>query len=719
MARQQKKYQIKNLNSGDINFDSFKKKLQKYLNDYQIKKIEKAYIIASKAHEGQLRKSGEAYIEHPLSAASYLSDFQLDYETIMAAILHDVIEDTEINMEVLQQEFGMKVSQLVDGVSKLDKINFSSKEEADAANLRKMILAMSQDIRVILIKLADRIHNLETISVLKAQQRRKIAKETLEIYAPIALRLGIHNMSIHMEDLAFQSLYPLRFKILQNFINDARGNRKDLMKKIKKIVEDKLMDEGLNADVLAREKHVYGIYKKMKHKELKFSQIHDIFGVRITTTNVDDCYRVLGIIHNSYTPIPGRFKDYIAIPKSNGYQSLHTEILGPHGLPTEFQIRTKDMDILAQTGIAAHWFYKIKDKTSLKDYTKEQQWITNLLDIQENSGNPKEYLQSIKADLYPGKVYVFSPKGDIIELPKKSTVIDYAYAIHTDLGNKFSSAKIDNKVVTPNTILKNGQLISIFTKKNVKPNPGWLNFVITEKARHSIRASLKLIQREDATNFGEKLLSHALKEFNIKLKDIPVKTLKIVLEEYNCSNIEDLYREIGLGNRIPKLVAMRIAPTSDNKNKPKSSKGVNIEGTEGIILSYAKCCFPIPGDKIFGYISQGKGIVVHQQNCKSIKRVKSKNEEIIDLSWGEDLDDVFNASIKVEVRNKRGVLAQISSLIAQSNSNIESVTYGDTKETGHNIMVFVVSLTHINALSKLMSKLRKNVNVISVERKRS
>tara|TARA_B100000029_G_scaffold120931_2_gene114282 strand:+ start:5593 stop:7752 length:2160 start_codon:yes stop_codon:yes gene_type:complete len=719
MVRQHKKHQIKRQDTDIKNFSSFKKKLQKYLNDYQIKQIEKAYNIAFKAHEGQVRKSGEAYIEHPLSAATYLSNFQLDHETIMAAILHDVIEDTQINMKILKQEFGAKVSQLVDGVSKLDKINFSSKEEADAANLRKMILAMSQDIRVILIKLADRIHNLETISVLKIQQQKKIAKETLEIYAPIALRLGIHNMTIQMEDLAFKSLYPIRFKILQNFINEAQGNRKELMKKIKKVIEEKLTDEGLNAEVLAREKHVYGIYKKMKQKELKFSQIHDIFGVRIITSNVDDCYRVLGVIHNSYTPIPGRFKDYIAIPKSNGYQSLHTEILGPHGLPTEFQIRTKDMDILAQTGIAAHWFYKIGDKTTLKDYTKEQQWIANLLDIQENSGNPKEYLQSIKADLYPGKVYVFSPKGDIIELPKKSTVIDYAYAIHTDLGNKFASAKIDNKTVSPNTIVKNGQLILITTKKDIKPNPGWLNFAVTEKARHSIRASLKLIQREDATNFGKKLLIHMLEEFNLKIKDIPAKTLKIVLEEYNCSNIEDLYREIGLGNRIPKLVAMRIAPTSDKKKSSDHSQGVNIEGTEGLIVSYAKCCFPIPGDTILGYTSQGKGIVVHQQTCKSIKGIKSKKEQIIDLSWGEDTDDVFNACVKVEVKNKRGVLAQISSIIAQNNSNIESVTYGDTKETGHNIMVFVISINHINALSKLMSKLRKNVNVISVDRKRS
>ena len=701
-------------------FIEFKKTLQKYLNTYQIKKIEKAFLFAQSAHKGQKRISGEAYIEHPLSAASYLASLQLDYESIMAAILHDVIEDTEFEKENLRKQFGQKVSDLVDGVSKLDKINFSTKEEADAANLRKMILAMSQDIRVILIKLADRRHNLKTIKALSYPRRKKIGKETLDIFAPIALRLGIHNMKVEMEDLAFESVYPLRYKILKDKIDKSRGNRKEIMKRIQKVIETKLQAEELKVNVITREKHVYGIYKKMQQKELKFSEIYDLFGVRIIVNSVDDCYRALGVIHNLYRPMPGKFKDYIGIPKSNGYQSLHTTIFGPHGLPLEFQIRTEEMDFLAQTGIAAHWFYKTKKTSTIKDYTKEQQWITNLLNIQQDSGDPKGYLESIKADLHTGKVYVFTHKGDILELPKRSTVIDFAYAVHTELGNNFHSAHVDNQLVSPNSILKNGQKVQIYTEENSTPNPSWLNFVVTEKARHSIRAALKLTQREDAIKLGEKLLRYSLDEFEIKLDEIPLKTLKIVLQEYGCNNVEDLFCEIGLGNRIPKLVAMRVAPVNISKNLTKKKlKEIHIEGTEGLVLSYAKCCYPIPGDSIIGHISQGKGIVVHRQACNSIKHTKRINEQTIDLVWSDNIDDLFSVCIKAEVENKRGVLAQISSIIAKNECNIDSVTYDDTKETGHNIMIFVISIADSKALSKLMSQLKKNVNVLNVVRKRS
>jgi GTP diphosphokinase / guanosine-3',5'-bis(diphosphate) 3'-diphosphatase len=700
-------------------YTDFKKKLQKYLNPYQIKKIEKAFNTARIAHKGQLRKSGEEYIHHPLSAASILADFHLDHECIMAAILHDVIEDTEIEKDNLKNTFGVKVAELVDGVSKLNKLSFSTKEEADAANLRKMIMAMSQDIRVILIKLADRRHNLETISALNFKQRKKIGKETLEIFAPIALRLGIHSLNKELEDLAFETVYPLRFKTLQNEIKKSRGNRHELMGKIRKVIEVKLKNEGLDIEVIAREKHVYGLYKKMKLKEVNFSHINDVFGVRIIVSSTDDCYRSLGIIHNLYTPVPGRFKDYIAIPKSNGYQSLHTSIIGPHALPIEMQIRTKDMNILAGSGIASHWFYKSKGVPSLENYTKEQQWITNLLSIQRDSGNPKEYLESIKADLHPGKVYVFTPKGNILELPKRSTIIDYAYAVHTDVGNNYASAQVDGLPVSTNTILKNGQRVEINTKKNLRPDPGWLSFVVTEKARHSIRASLKLIKRNDAIELGRKLLESSFNDFGIKLIDIPEKTLKIVLEEYSCHIIEDLYAEIGLGNRIAKLVAMRISPTDMVNRNIGPSSGIQIRGTEGLVISYAKCCFPIPGDSIVGYISQEKGIVVHRQVCRSIKRTKKAQETTLDLLWDENIDDSFNACIKVEVENVRGVLALISSQIAQNDCNIESVTYDDTKETGHNIMVFIVSVIDIKILTKLVNKLKKNEHVLNVERKKS
>ena len=700
-------------NNEDIIFLEFKKKLQKYLNSYQIKKIEKAFLTAKKAHSGQKRKSGENYITHPLDAAIYLADYKLDHETIMAAILHDVVEDTNISLEDLGKNFGKTVAELVDGVSKLDKINFDSKEEADAANIQKMILAMSNDIRVLLIKLADRRHNLSTIKVLNRNKAKRIAKETLEIYAPLALRLGIHNLSKELENLSFQTYYPLRQEVLSQQIDKARGNRKFLMNKIQAEVIKKLESESIKSQTNAREKHPYGIYKKMKSKELKFSQIHDIFGVRIITESVDFCYRALGCIHNLYKPIPGRFKDYIAIPKSNGYQSLHTSVLGPHNLPMEFQIRTVDMHQLAEAGIAAHWFYKTK--SSISKLSREQQWLNNLLDIQKQSGNPTEFLGSIKQDLNPGKVYVFSSKGEIIELPKKSTLIDFAYSIHTDIGNKYLSGKVDGETKPPNTILKNGQRIVIKNSVKSKPDPAWLNFVISVKARTSIRNYLRSIHASDAIKLGKKLLKSNLEELNVSLVDVPKKTLKFILSEYNYKSIDDLYKSIGLGNKIPKLIALRMAPSF---KKIDSASPYDIEGSEGLVMSYAKCCHPVPGDLIVGHTSQGKGIVVHRSSCKSISRTKLDSESI-ELRWSENVDNNFNASIMIEVENQRGVLAQVSSVIAQSEHNIESVNYTDSHETGHNMMVFVISVKNIVQIRKLLDKLKKIKNVFRAERKRS
>jgi RelA/SpoT family (p)ppGpp synthetase len=703
----------KKKNIEDISFISFKKKLQKYLNSYQIKKIEKAFDLAKDAHHGQKRQSGENYITHPLDAASYLAEYELDHETIMAAILHDVVEDTDISLEDLEKNFGKKVTELVDGVSKLDKINFNTKEEADAANLRKMILAMSNDIRVLLIKLADRRHNLKTINVLKKAKAKRIARETLEIYAPLALRLGIHNLSTELENLSFQTYYPLRHSILSSNIDKARGSRKLLMNKIQTEVTKKLNSESIRGQSKAREKHAYGIYKKMKSKELKFSQIHDIFGVRIVTDSVDLCYRALGCIHNLYKPIPGRFKDYIAIPKSNGYQSLHTSVLGPHNLPMEFQIRTHDMHKLARSGIAAHWFYKTK--SSISKLSREQQWLNNLLDIQKQSGNPTELLGSIKEDLNPGKVYVFSSKGQIIELPKKSTLIDYAYSIHTDLGNKYSSGLVDGEHKPPNTVLKNGQRIIIKKADVSNPDPAWLNFVISVKARTSIRNYLRSIHETDAISLGEKLLKACLDELQVSIDDLPKKTLEFILSEYKYKTIDELYKEIGLGNKIPKLIALRMAPSF---KKTESNIPYDIEGSEGLVMSYAKCCYPIPGDMIVGYPSQGKGIVVHRSNCKSIRHTKP-NDETIDLQWSESVDNNFSTSIMIEVENQRGVLAEISAVVAQSNHNIESVNYVDSRITGHNTMVFVISVKNTNQLKKLLDKLKKIKNVFKAERKKS
>ncbi len=700
-------------NIEDVAFIKFKKKLQRYLNSYQVKKVERAYLFAKEAHHGQKRKSGENYITHPLHAASYLADYELDHETIMAAILHDVVEDTEISLADLEKNFGKKVSELVDGVSKLDRINFDSKEEADAANLRKMILSMSNDIRVLLIKLADRRHNLSTISVLENKKAKRIARETLEIYAPLALRLGIHNLSTELENLSFKTCYPLRHNILVKNIDKARGNRKLLMNKIQTEVTKKLNSESIKSQTKAREKHPFGIYKKMKSKELKFSQIHDIFGVRIVTDSVDFCYRALGCIHNLYKPIPGRFKDYIAIPKSNGYQSLHTTVLGPHNLPLEFQIRTQEMDQLAQSGIAAHWLYKTT--SSISRLSREQQWLNNLLDIQKQSGNPTEFLGSIKDDLNPGKVYVFSSKGEIIELPKKSTLVDFAYTIHTDLGNKYKSGRVDGESRPPNTILKNGQRVVIEKSDNAKPDPSWLNFVTSVKARTSIRNFLRSIHDSDAQKLGEKLLTASLNEQQVSLKDVPKKTLEFILSEYKFKKIEELFREIGLGNLIPKLIALRMAPSFKTNN---STTKYDIEGSEGLVMSYAKCCHPIPGDTIVGHITQGKGIVVHRTSCKSIRQIK-RDKDNIELRWSENVDNYFSASIMVEVENIRGVLAQVSSVIAQSNCNIESVNYTDTHDAGHNMMVFVISVKNLKQVNKLLDRINKIKNVYKADRKRS
>jgi len=703
----------KSKNTEDITFAKFKKSIQKYLNSYQIKKIEKAFYVAKDAHHGQKRKSGENYINHPLSAAAYLAEYELDHETIMAAILHDVVEDTEISLENLGKNFGKKVAELVDGVSKLDKINFNSKEEADAANLRKMILAMSNDIRVLLIKLADRRHNLTTIGVLNKHKAKRIARETLEIYAPLALRLGIHNLSKELENLSFQTYYPLRHSILSANIDKARGNRKLLMTKIQSEVTKKLNSESIKSQTKAREKHAYGIYKKMKSKELKFSQIHDIFGVRIITESVDLCYRALGCIHNLYKPIPGRFKDYIAIPKSNGYQSLHTAVLGPHNLPMEFQIRTNDMNNLAQSGIAAHWVYK--SKTSISKLSREQQWLNNLLDIQKQAGDPRELLGSIKEDLNPGKVYVFSSKGQIIELPKKSTLIDFAYSIHTELGNKYLKGTVDGEFKPPDTILKNGQRIIIKKSEVSKPDPAWLNFVVSVKARTSIRNYLRNMQDTDAIKLGRKLLKTSLEELQVSINDVPKKTLEFILSELKYNTIDELFKEIGLGNKIPKLIALRMAPSFKKTN---SSIAYDIEGSEGLVISYAKCCHPIPGDMIIGYVSQGKGIVVHRSSCKSIKHTKP-NEDNIELRWSENVDNNFSASIIIEVENERGVLAQVSSVIAQNNHNIESVNYTDSHDAGHNTMLIVVSVKNTNQVKKLIDKIKKIKNVYKAERKRS
>lgn len=695
------------------------KEIDNYLTPDQIVKIRKAYDFGTRAHAGQKRQSGEPYISHPIEVARILATMRMDHQTIQAALLHDVIEDTETGKEKLQRLFGKSVAELVDGVSKIDAIQFTSTEEKQAHNFRKMIMAMSNDIRVILVKLADRLHNMRTIGVLAPAKKRRIAKETLEIYAPIAQRLGMNSVRLELEGLGFEAMHPMRHRILTHQIIKARGHRKEIIEKIRNALRRRLRQEKIPAQILGREKHLFGIYNKMKEQKLSFSEVYDVFAFRLLVDNVDTCYRALGVVHNLYRPVPGRFKDYIAIPKTNGYQSLHTILFGPFGVNIEVQIRTHEMNGVAESGIAAHWLYKTGGKYDRQGAQKRaREWLQSIMEIQQTAGNPQELLDNVKVDLFPESVYVFTPQGKIIELPKGATPVDFAYAIHTDLGNTCTGARIDRRLVPLGTRVKTGQVVQIVTSPSATPDPGWLKFIVTARARSNIRHYLKTLKQDEAATLGKRLLIRELKAFSIKYDELDIDNTQRVFDEYKFTNEQHMLTEIGLGNQPASLIARMLITEQYSYEAKKADQDaanpLSIKGTEGMVLNFPKCCHPIPGDAIAGFVTAGRGIVIHRQKCKNVREFRNQPEKWIHVEWEPNQNAVFSCNLSMEVTNQRGVLATIASTISELNTNILGVDISerDDRYTRISFEIEVRNRKHLAAVMKQIHNL-KHVSHIS------
>ncbi|MGG5871436.1 bifunctional GTP diphosphokinase/guanosine-3',5'-bis pyrophosphate 3'-pyrophosphohydrolase [Pseudomonas peli] len=698
--------------------DALADRLSSYLDGDQVNLVRRAYFYAEQAHDGQRRRSGEAYVTHPLAVASILADMHMDHQSLMAAMLHDVIEDTGIAKEALDAQFGESVAELVDGVSKLTQMNFETKAEAQAENFQKMAMAMARDIRVILVKLADRLHNMRTLEVLSGEKRRRIAKETLEIYAPIANRLGMHSMRIEFEDLGFKAMHPMRSERIRTAVKRARGNRKEIVNKIEESITHCLAREGMEGEVMGREKHLYGIYQKMRGKRRAFNEIMDVYAFRIVVDKVDTCYRVLGAVHNLYKPLPGRFKDYIAIPKANGYQSLHTTLFGMHGVPIEIQIRTREMEELANNGIAAHWLYKSNEEDQPKgSHARARQWVKGVLEMQQRAGNSLEFIESVKIDLFPDEVYVFTPKGRIMELPKGSTAVDFAYAVHTDVGNTCIACRINRRLAPLSQALESGSTVEIVTAPGARPNPAWLSFVVTGKARTHIRHALKLQRRSESISLGERLLNKVLAGFDSRVDKLSPERVQAVLAEYHQDVIEDLLEDIGLGNRMAYVVARRLLSDS-NEALPSSEGPLAIRGTEGLVLSYAKCCTPIPGDPIVGHLSAGKGMVVHLDSCKNIGEIRHNPEKCIQLSWAKDVTGEFNVELRVELEHQRGLIALLAGSVNAADGNIEKISM-DERDGRISVVQLVVSVHDRVHLARVIKKLRALTGVIRITRARA
>lgn len=704
-------------------FTELHEEIAQYLDNNQIEAIRRAYEIAEKAHKGQTRRTGEPYITHPVAVAKILAHMRMDYQSIMAALLHDVIEDTPVDKATIAQEFGSQVADLVDGVSKLTQIEFSSRAEAQAENFRKMVLAMVRDIRVILVKLADRLHNMRTLDALDTKRRRRIARETLEIYAPIANRLGMHAFRIELEDLGFAALYPRRYQILQTAVRKARRNRKEIISTIETALKNCLEQHQLPHSVVwGREKHLYSIYKKMRNRGLSLAEIMDVYGFRVVVDTVDTCYRVLGAVHQLYKPLPERFKDYIAIPKANGYQSLHTTLFGPYGVPIELQIRTVDMDNMAEYGIAAHWLYKAGETEVNEAQTRARQWLKGLLEMQQSAGNSLEFIENVKIDLFPDEVYVFTPKGRILELPNGATPVDFAYAIHSDIGNSCVAANIDRRLAPLSTPLSNGQTVTIITAPGARPNPAWLNFVVTGKARTNIRHFLKGQRRADSISWGRQLLDNALAAAKINWDDMTVEQQKAVLDTYHYKTIDELSEDIGLGNQMPQFVARRALDVISKASTTAEidqllSKPVAIKGTEGVVVSYASCCRPIPGDPIIGIMQPGQGIVVHVNNCQTMTKMRYAPEQVIPMQWSEFVQGQFKADLRVDTANQRGVLAQLTGNIAASDADIENISVDETDEQHSTINLTLLVQNRLH-LAKVIRRIRDISTIDKITRPR-
>ena len=694
--------------------------LSTYLSTDQVNAVRRSYYYAEQAHDGQLRSSGEHYVTHPLAVATILADMHMDHQSLMAAMLHDVIEDTGIPKEAIVAQFGDSVAELVDGVTKLTQMKFGTKAEAQAENFQKMAMAMARDIRVILVKVADRLHNMRTLGALNPEKRRRIAKETLEIYAPIANRLGMNRIYAEFEDLGFKAMHPMRAERIHSAVKKSRGNRKEIVNKIQESIAHCLEREGLPGEVSGREKHLYSIYQKMRGKRKAFTEIMDVYAFRIIVDKVDTCYRVLGAVHNLYKPFPGRFKDYIAIPKANGYQSLHTTLFGMHGVPIEIQIRTREMEELANNGIAAHWLYKTDEGDGRRNnHARARQWVKGLLELQQNAGNSLEFIENVKIDLFPDEVYVFTPKGRIMELPKGSTPVDFAYAVHTDVGNTCIACRVNRRLAPLSQALESGATVEIITAPNTQPNPNWLNFVVTGKARTHIRHALKQQQREESVSLGKRLLSKALDNLGARFEDISMPRLQVLLKEYHQEESDDLLEDIGLGNRTAHVVARRLLSTEDSDANPLAADGpLVIRGTEGLVLNYARCCTPIPGDLIVGHLSAGKGMVVHRDSCKNISEFRNNPEKCVPLTWAKDIDSEFNVELRIELAHQRGLIALLAGTISEADANIDKINV-DERDGRISVIQLGISVTDRVHLARIIRKLRALPGVSRITRMRA
>ena len=695
--------------------------MSKYLDPHQMDRVFQAYQFSAKAHEGQQRISGEPYIHHPLEVAGILGEMHMDHQTLMAAILHDVIEDTPTAKDDIRKKFGKTVADLVDGVSKLTQIKFDTVEEAQAQNFRKMLMAMSNDIRVILVKLADRLHNMRTLGSLRREKRVRIARETLEIYVPIAQRLGLNNIRLELEELGFSTMYPMRHRILVEQVRKARGNRKEVVTKIRNALRRRMRQEKLPVEIHGREKHLYGIYEKMRRNKLTFDEVYDVYAFRILVEDVDTCYRALGVVHNLYKPVPGKFKDYIAIPKTNGYQSLHTVLFGPFGVHIEVQIRTREMNDVAEAGIAAHWMYKSGKKSGDGSgaHRKAREWLQRIMEMQKTAGNPQEFLENVKVDLFPDAVYLFTPKGKIIELPKGATAVDFAYAIHTDVGDTCTGARINRRLAPLGTRLYSGQSVEIITSPEARPNPGWLKFVATARARASIRHYLKNLKEDEAIALGLRLLNRELDLFGYRYDQIQQTKLKEVLKEYRLDDDQALLAEIGLGNRIAPLIARRLIETDSIStkltNKDTISQPFVIKGTEGMVVQFPKCCYPIPGDPIVGFSSAGRGIVIHYRSCKNIAEYRNQPEKWIDVEWEENIDRDFVTTVRMHATNQRGVLATVAAAVSEQEANILNVDIED-KDDRDTLLVFEIEVRNRQHLAQIIKRIRRIKHISHISR---
>ncbi len=693
--------------------------LRSYLDADQTRSVRRAYYFAEQAHLGQSRRSGEPYITHPLAVAGILAKMHMDHQSLIAAMLHDVIEDTGIEKAAIDSQFGDTVAELVDGVSKLTQMEFQSLEEKQAENFQKMALAMARDIRVILVKLADRLHNMRTLGVLKPEKARRIARETLDIYAPIAMRLGMNNVRMEFEDLGFSALYPMRARRIAAALRKARGNRKELVEKIGHQIETTLEQEGHEVEVIGREKHLYSIYKKMKSKRKSFSEIMDIYAFRIIVDSVDTCYRVLGCIHSLYKPVPGEFKDYIAIPKANGYQSLHTILMGMHGVPIEIQIRTREMEAMANNGIAAHWLYKSDGQNSNGSHARAREWVAGLLEMQQRAGNSLEFIENVKIDLFPDEIYVFTPKGRILELPRGATAVDFAYAVHTDVGNSCVACRINRRIAPLSEPLQSGQTLEIHTAPGARPNPSWFNYAVTAKARTNIRHFLKHQTREDSVALGRRLLDKALLSLDSSLEQLSPDHIAEHLKQHGYACLDDLLEDTARGNRLPSITAQHLLGGGQQNGAPSpgdtDSQPVAIRGTEGFMLTYARCCHPIPGDSIEGYLSSEKGVVVHREQCNNLADKREHRERLVALRWDDGVTGEYAVDLRIEVENRRGMIAVIATRINSMGVNIEKISTEDKdyQFTYVDLEVMVENRVH---LARIMRRLRTLDSVRRVAR---